>query len=220
MEEKILVHRSPSYKIWMDFYKYRVRELQELVDGMKSLSIEPTIDNLKRLLKGEKLNHLPVEDGIEKHLSFLPKRLKASLKEAAAKECEDEYNENLGKKVVRFIDTYQRNHCDMVSLSKLCKDVEIMNGVVSITEDCLNWIDRVSSIYVDTPGKKAVYDAYLKLEEAYKGLEKAISDNIARNEHGVAKYILYPVGDYGSRSLAQINGKELELDGAFFTYFN
>lgn len=66
MEEKILVYRDPDYNKWMDFYKWRVKELQELVDGMKSLSIKPTIENLKRLLKGENLNHLSVENDIDK----------------------------------------------------------------------------------------------------------------------------------------------------------
>lgn len=176
MEEKILVYRDPNYNKWMDFYKRRVKELQELVDGMKSLSIKPTIENLKRLLEGENLNHLSVENDIDKHLSFLPKRLRASLKEAATKECEDEYNEKLGEKVVRFIDKYQRKHCDMVSLSGLCKDVEIMNGVVSITKECLNRIDRVNSVYIDSPGRKSVYDAYQRFIEAYKDFEQAVKD--------------------------------------------
>ena len=176
MEEKILVYRDPDYNKWMDFYKWRVKELQKLVDGMKSLSIKPTIENLKRLLKGENLNHLSVENDIDKHLSFLPKRLRASLKEAATKECEDEYNEKLGEKVVKFIDKYQREHCDMVSLSGLCKDVEIMNGVVSITKECLNRIDRVNIVYIDSPGRNSVYDAYQRFIEAYKDFEQAVKE--------------------------------------------
>ena len=48
MEERILVHRNPEYQKWLDFYKYRVQELQDLVNGMKQLSIELTIEELEK----------------------------------------------------------------------------------------------------------------------------------------------------------------------------
>ena len=225
MEERILVHRNPEYQKWLDFYKYRVQELQDLVNGMKQLSIEPTLENLKRLLNGEELHHLTVETDIEKHLSFLPKRLKASLKEAAAKELKEEYQEQLGKKVEIFTHEYQNKYDDIVSLGILCKNIEINDGIVSMTEDCYNDLDRSFNVYIDTPGRKAVYEAYLKFMDAYNELEKAIKEapktpnqSYMGQTFGDDHNSLRALGVYnGSYSLIELNGGELDLIGNRFS---
>lgn len=224
MEERILVYKKPDYQKWLHFYKFRLKELQELVDGMKQLSIEPTLENLKRLLNGEELHHLSVETDIEKHLSFLPKKLKASLKEAAAKELKEEYQEKLGKKVEIFTHVYQSKYVDTVSLGGLCKDIEIIDGVVSLTEDCKNNLDRSYNVYIDSPGRKSVYEAYLKFMDAYNELEKVIKEapktpnqSYMGHTYGADHNSLRALGIDGSYSLVELDGGKLHLNGIMFS---
>lgn len=221
MEERILVHRSPEYQKWLDFCKYRLQELQELVNGMKQLSIEPTLENLKRLLNGEDLTNLSVASDMEKHLSFLPNRLKSSLIESAAKELEEEYNEVLGNKVKEFIYTYDQKHSGTISLSKLCKYLNLANGRVSINNEFQEWIESSNSVFIDSPGRKSVYDAYHKFIEAYKELEQAVKEAPKKPNHhymgqtfGFDHNCMRALGGEDAYAVVKLIDGNLKLDGS------
>lgn len=226
MEEKILIYkRYKSYDEWMGFMKFRTQELQSIVDSMKSLQIATTKENLKKLLNGEELTNISVHNDIEKHLGFLPERLKSSLIGVATKELQEKYDKVLGDKVKAFIFNYKAKHIGVLSLKELCDKIDLIDGRVLVSKDCLEWIDKLCSVYVDSSGRKAVYDAYLRFMDALNALEIAVEDapkkpnieymgQIFGHDHNTMKAF----GAEETNSVVKLIDGNIKIDGNIFDH--
>ena len=220
MEAKILVYTDQGELFRMrSYYNTWAGHLQSLVDGLCELNITPSIENVKKLMNGEDLRSLMEDSNVAKHLSFLPKKLLNTIQNTVNNELEDEYNEKVGKLAIKLIHLNSSSDWGHLKIDHFMID----GKTVKITEECEQYIDNSCCVYVDTPSKKRVYDAYLKFMEAYNELEKTIKEAPKTPNPSPAGALslvdhnrLKALGDYGSYSLVWLNGGELELVGYRF----
>lgn len=221
MEERILVYKDEAkYSDYARYYKTWVNNLQELVSGLCKIKIEASKENLKKLLNGEDLRSLMDDNNVSKHLSFLPERMRKHIQDSVNRECEEDYVKYVGNNAVKF-----KHDNETSSLGCLKWNHFVIEGnIVKTSKECEEYIDKMCCVYVDTPNKKVVYNAYLKFMEAYNELERAVKESSKMpnpNNTGALCAIdhtkLRALGSYGSYSLVRyIDGGELELVGYRF----
>lgn len=220
MEDKILVYTDQEKHDRMrGYYNSWTRNLQSLVNGLCELSITPSLENVKKLMNGEDLRSFMEDSNVAKHLSFLPKKLLNTIQNTVNNELEEEYNEKVGDLAKRLIHLNTSSDWGRLNIDHFRIDGE----TVKITEECELFINNSCCVYVDTPSKKRVYDAYLKFIEAYNELEKTIKEAPKTSNPNFGASLCYidhnklkALGGYGSYSLVVLNDGELELVGYRF----
>lgn len=220
MKERILVYKDEAkYGDLISYYKAWINNLQELVSGLCKLKIEASKENLKKLLAGEDLRSLMEDNNVSKHLSFLPERMRKHIQDSVNRECDEDYVKNVGSNAQKFM--YYNDHSSWGRLN--WNHFVIEENTVKTSKECEEYIDKQCCVYVDTPNKKVVYDAYLKFMNAYNELERAVKES-TKMPNPDCRGALSPVdhnklkalGSYGSYSLVVLNDGELELVGYLF----
>ena len=221
MEERILVYKDEAkYDQLVSYYKAWTNNLQELVSGLCKLKIEASKENLKKLLAGEDLRSLMEDNDVSKHLSFLPERMRKHIQNSVDRECDEDYMKYVGDNAVKFKHYNENSSWGSLKWNHFV----IEENTVKTSKECEEYIDKMCCVYVDTPNKKVVYNAYLKFMEAYNELERAVKESSKMpnpNNTGALCAIdhtkLRALGSYGSYSLVRyIDGGELELVGYRF----
>lgn len=220
MEERILVYRDEAqYSNLSSYYKSWTKNLQTLVSGLCKLKIEASMENVKKLLAGEDLRSLMEDSNVSKHLSFLPQKMLKHIQTSVDKENEEEYMQNVGNYAIRFIHLNKSSDWGMLNLNHFV----IEGNTVKISKECEDYIDKICCVYIDTPNRKVVYDAYLKFMDAYNELKKAIKEAPKKpnpSNTGALTFVDYnnlrALGDYGTQSLVVLNGGDLDLVGYYF----
>ena len=221
MEERILVYKDEAtYNRLTRYYKVWTNNLQELVSGLCKLKIEASKKNLKKLLNGEDLRSLMDDNNVSKHLSFLPERMRKHIQDSVNRECEEDYVKYVGNNAVKFKHDNETSSLGCLNWNHF----DIEGNIVKTSKECEEYIDKMCCVYIDTPNKKVVYDAYLKFMEAYNEFERAVKESSKMpnpNNTGALCAIdhskLRALGSYGAYSLVMyIDGGGLELVGYRF----
>lgn len=174
MEERILVYKDEAtYDQLVSYYKAWTNNLQELVSGLCKLKIEASKENLKKLLAGEDLRSLMEDNDVSKHLSFLPERMRKHIQNSVDRECDEDYMKYVGDNAVKFKHYNENSSWGSLKWNHFV----IEENTVKTSKECEEYIDKQCCVYVDTPNKKVVYDAYLKFMEAYNELERAVKES-------------------------------------------
>ena len=223
MKERILVYKDEAtYNQLISYYKAWTNNLQELVSGLCVLKIEASKENLKKLLAGEDIRSLMEDNNVSKHLSFLPERMRKHIQDSVNRECDEDYMKYVGDNAVKFKHYNENSSWGSLNWNHFV----IEENTVKTSKECEEYIDKLCCVYVDTPNRKIVYDAYLKFMEAYNELERAVKESskmpnpdcrgaLSPVDHNQLK-ALSRVGS-GSYSLVELHdGGVLELIGDRF----
>lgn len=220
MEERILVYKdSVEYDGTIKRYQWFAKMMQELADGLKKLNVEPTITLIKRLIKGEDLRALIASKNVSDNFGDMPKVMQKTFQAMFDKENEADYKELIEEKAARIGNSLMNGH--PINLSFF----DLEDGRIVLSPDHIKEIESRCCVYIDTPGREAVYKKWLQLVEAMRQFDEAVK-NAAKIEvsefqrhSGIDPDYLQAVAVPGRFSLAKINYEgKLVLNGENFEY--
>lgn len=223
MEERILVYKDPDFDNWVKRYHWMRNELQKLADGLKTLSIEPTDELIKRLCKGESLEDMTAEKHVGDALKGLPKTLLRTISDLYKKERTEEYNNAVGNQANKIVEWRRRNEATtMIDLGYF----HVENGAITIDPRHIEYLESLFCVFIDSDNRKAIYDKWLQLQQV-----KADFDSVVRNaskrqysrleeERGITGNDLMAVATPGQFCLVKVryDGKMI-LNGENFSHF-
>lgn len=221
MEERILVYKdSVEYDGTIKRYQWFAKMMQELADGLKKLNVEPTITLIKRLIKGEDLRALIASKHVSESFENMPKTMQNAIQEMFKKENEADYKELIEEKAARIGNVLGKGEYP-INLSFF----DLKDGEIVLSPDHIKETESRCCVFIDTPGKEAVYKKWLQLVEAMRQFDEAVK-NAAKIEvsefqrhSGIDPDYLQAVAVPGRFSLAKINYEgKLVLNGENFEY--
>ncbi len=220
MEERILVYKDREYKNVINRYLWMQRSLQDLVNGLIELGIEPTERIVKSLLDGNDLRQLVAEKNVSESFGSLPKQMQKTMKEMFAKENDEAYMNCVGIKAANIKQVKDRGqyviNYDLFSVE---------NGKVILSPEYITETEKWYCVFVDTPGKKLVYDKWLEVQEVIKQFETVIKNvektPVTNNQKAAGIYTqdLRGIAIYASNSIVKASDDgSLVLDGYNFKF--
>lgn len=221
MEERILVWKNEVEYNKVDIQYQVVRKtMQEIADGLKSLGVSPNFGHIKSLLHDEDLSNVVAEKSTSEYFEKLPKVMQKAIKDMFHKESKDEYAKAVGDKAAKL--RFLMHRIDsMVDMSFFTME----DGEIILSPDYIKRIEQLYCVYVDTPGKRKVYEKWLELLDAVKEFDEAVknapkreptqNEQVACIRGEYLKSILYP--DNFSLGKVRDNG-EFVLNGEYFDW--
>ena len=211
MEERILVYKDPvEYDGTIKRYQWLAKMMQELADGLKKLNVEPTITLIKRLIKGEDLRALIASKNVSDNFGDMPKVMQKTFQEMFDKENEADYKELIEEKAARIGGVLNKGEY-IINRSFF----DLKDGKIILSPDHIKEIESRCCVYIDTPGREAVYKNWLQL---VKNAAKIEVSEFQRHS-GIDPDYLQAVAVPGRFSLAKINYEgKLVLNGENFEY--
>lgn len=221
MEERILIYKDAEYNTLIQQYKWVQNLLQDIADGLKGMNIEPTTNIIKGLLQGEDMQHIIAKSTVSDSFKNLPRTMAKAILEMFTQGNKEEYMAKIGEKVER-LKTFKDKGNSCVDFSLFY--VEDSNVILS--QDYIKQAEEYFCIFVDTPGRKAVYEKWLQFKQAFEEFETAVKEapKVIASEHqknyGIYPEYLKALDVPGNFSLAKVgwyDGK-LHLNEEYFKY--
>jgi hypothetical protein len=211
MEEKILVHKYESeIRSGKGFYEAVRINIQELVDFLVENEVEPTLNMVVGLIRSNRSSKALFEERERQILKDVPKILRSSVNTGTAeniKACDE-----IIQRANRLL-TYSDNS-RLIDFSKW----SIENNKVIITEAVFKELEESSSIYIDTPSKKAIYEKAIAAKKALEDLNQAVINVSQRGLGDGLKVIgIAPANRLLTFSILEVHGNgDVELIGERF----
>lgn len=221
MKERILVYKdSVEYDGTISRYQWIAKMMQELAGGLKKLNIEPTITLIKSLINGKDLRELISSKNVSESFGDMPKAMQKAIQEMFDKENEADYKELIEEKAARVGDVLNKGEY-VIDLSFF----DLKDGEIVISPDHIKEIESRCCVFIDTPGREAVYRKWLQLVEAMRQFDEAVKNASKtkvtefQRQSGIDPDYLQAVAVPGNFSLAKISYEgELVLNGEYFEY--
>ena len=221
MKERILVYKdSVEYDGTIRRYQWIAKMMQELAGGLKKLNIEPTITLIKSLINGKDLRELISSKNVSESFGDMPKAMQKAIQEMFGKENEADYKELIEEKAARVGDVLNKGEY-VIDLSFF----DLKDGEIVISPDHIKEIESRCCVFIDTPGREAVYRKWLQLVEAIRQFDEAVKNASKtkvtefQRQSGIDPDYLQAVAVPGNFSLAKISYEgELVLNGEYFEY--
>lgn len=189
--DRILLVKKPGYDRMISSYQNLLKIFNELVSTMKKSGINPTMQTIETLIRGEKISYVPTEIN-QKYIS-----------------------EKVGD-----IMTILHNH--PIELSHFL----YINGEVILSPEYIKHAEKIYCIFVDSPGKFKVYDAWQAFVNAKEHLDEVVKATSKRSSNPTEEHIrlygknLIGVAAPGNFSIGKIlYDGELVLNGENFEWF-
>lgn len=221
MEERILVYKdSAEYDVTIKRYKWFCKGMQELADGLKKLNIEPTIAIIKSLIKGKDVRELISSKNVSESFGNMPKAMQNAIQEMFNKENEADYKELIEEKAARIGGVLNKGEYS-INLSFF----DLKDGKIVLSPDHIKEIESRCCVFIDTPGREAVYNKWLQLVEAMNQFDEAVKNapktkvSEFQRKYGNDPNYLQAIAVPGNFSVAKISYEgELVLNGENFKY--
>lgn len=221
MKERILVYKdSVEYDGTIRRYQWIAKMMQELADGLKKLNIEPTITLIKSLINGKDLRELISSKNVSESFGNMPKAMQNAIQEMFNKENEADYKELIEEKVARIGNVLCKGEYP-INLSFF----DLKDGEIVLSPDHIKETESRCCVFIDTPGREAVYRKWLQLVEAMRQFDEAVKNapktkvKEFQRQSGIDPDYLQAVAVPGNFSLAKISYEgELVLNGEYFEY--
>lgn len=221
MKERILVYKdSVEYDGTIKRYQWIAKMMQELADGLKKLNIEPTITLIKSLINGRDLRELISSKNVSESFGNMPKAMQNAIQEMFNKENEADYKELIEEKAARIGNVLGKGEYP-INLSLF----DLKDGEIVLSPDHIKEIESRNCVFIDTPGREAVYKKWLQLVEAMRQFDEAVKNapktkvTEFQRQSGINPDYLQAVAVPGNFSLAKISYEgELVLNGEYFEY--
>ena len=206
--QRILLYKEAEYDRLVAAYQTILSLLKELVDGVRMCDIEPCSQNIKSLLRGEDLKKQMAERTVSKALSTLPKTMLNAIVSLYKKENEDQYKELISEKVERIRAIQQ---LQPVNISYFIFE----NGEVSLSPDYIKDAERLYCVYVDSPGKFQVYDAWEAFVAAKEHLDAVVKSVSKRQSNPTEEHLrLYGKDLIGVAAPGNFSIGKIRFDGS------
>ena len=149
----------------------------------------------------------------------MPKVVQKTIQEMFDKENEADYKELIEEKAARIGNSLMNGH--PINLSFF----DLEDGRIVLSPDHIKEIESRCCVYIDTPGREAVYKKWLQLVEAMRQFDEAVKNatkievSELQKHNGIDPDYLQAVAVPGRFSLAKINYEgKLVLNGENFEY--
>lgn len=150
----------------------------------------------------------------------MPKVMQKTFQEMFDKENEADYKELIEEKAARVSGVLNKGEY-VINLSFF----DLEDGRIVLSPDHIKEIESRCCVYIDTPGREAVYKKWLQLVEAMRQFDEAVKNATKievsefQRHSGIDPDYLQAVAVPGNFSLAKINYEgELVLKGENFEY--
>lgn len=221
MKERILVYKdSVEYDGTIRRYQWIAKMMQELADRLKKLNIEPTITLIKSLINGKDLRELISSKNVSESFGNMPKAMQNAIQEMFNKENEADYKELIEEKAARIGNVLCKGEYP-INLSFF----DLKDGEIVLSPDHIKETESRCCVFIDTPGREAVYRKWLQLVEAMRQFDEAVKNapktkvTEFQRQSGIDPDYLQAVAVPGNFSLAKISYEgELVLNGEYFEY--
>lgn len=165
--QRILLHKEAAYDHLVSNYHCVLGLLKELINGIKLCDMEPSPQIIKSILRGEDLRDQMTKQAVSKTFSTFPKTMLNAIASLYKKENEDRYEKLISEKAERIRAILQHQP---VNISYF----KFENGDVSLSPDYIKEVERMYCVFVDSPGKFKVYDAWESFVTAKKHLDDVV----------------------------------------------
>lgn len=206
--QRILLYKEAEYDHLIGNYHTILRLLKELVEGVRSCDMEPSSQIIKSLLRGEDLKNQMAERTVSKAFSTLPKTMLNAIASLYKKENEDRYKELISEKVERIRAILQHQPINISYFN-------FENGEVSLSPDYIKDAERLYCVYVDSPGKFQVYDAWEAFVAAKEHLDAVVKSVSKRQSTPTEEHLsLYGKDMIGVAAPGNFSIGKIRFDGS------
>lgn len=204
--KKILVYRDNNeVEAATSDYRRAVIHSQKIIDFLKEHDISVDLNQVQALIKNSRNIATLFTPTVD-----LPKALRAVIQADNEKRIEE-----LEVIVVDAKNAIFGNSNYPVDFSKLV----LINGTVSMTEEAKQEAIERGSIYIDTDGRRAVYEKALAVQKAIEELQEEINNNPKKNINGWRLSGISPYGSSFDVGLLKVGYKgDVELSGDLFEH--
>ena len=222
MEDRILVYKNTSqYENLINKYQFVFRLFNELVVGLKLCNLKPTKEMIQELINGGSVRNMMATKEVETSFPSLPKGMKKILQEMFIKETDEDYLNLIESKAAKLTKIKQASD-NLVDFSHFTLE----KGMVILSPDHIKYAEKLYCVFIDSPGKRQVYDAWQSFLAAKKNLDEVVTAATKRQPNALEK-ASGQSGDYligisapGNFSVGKIRyDGEAVLNGENFDWF-
>ncbi|MBD5229656.1 MAG: hypothetical protein HDS69_06430 [Bacteroidales bacterium] len=189
--DRILLVKKPGYDHLISSYHNLLKIFNELVSIMKQRGINPTMQTIESLIRGDNISYVMTEIN----------------------------QEYISEKVGEIMAIL---HNQPIELSHFL----YVNGKVILSPEYIKHAEKIYCIFVDSPGKFKVYDAWKAFVNAKQRLDEVVKATAKRSSNPTEEHIrlygknLIGVAAPGNFSIGKIlYDGELVLNGENFDWF-
>lgn len=188
MEGKILVYKEEvEYNRYITKFKALKKYIEALTDGLNKMGIEPSIDIIKKFVRGDEGYDMVSKKQVQNIFNGLPIAMQKAISKMFQDQNKEEYNDLIGKNVVLIKDLI--NNPDSMVTYKALNFFNIENGVVNLLPEYIDQAEEWFCIYVDSPERKKVYDEWLKVKAAVEQMNEVIKSVHKKEVSAIQKHM-------------------------------